>query len=420
MSFRSRAIRWQALAGLLAQVSQGAAGAGIILVIREHRGSLALAGVVVAALWISAGVARPIQGRLIDRRGPAGVLAGCGLVHGAALAAIVIVAPAHPLGVVFVALGVAGGLALPPVSTTMRVAWGRAAGDGERTAAYSLVYLVQELALLTGPLILAGLVGAFSAPVALVAIGALAAGGSLAFAIAVDLPRLGEPGEASAEGPVLRLTAIRLLLAIAVLTGAIVGGIQVAAPTIAAEHHSPAAAGLLIAAVSVGGVIGALIYARGRWRSRPASRLLLLFGSVAVMLGLASAAGALVLVGVLLVLVGLPLNPAISTLSLVVDEHVPRRAAGQAFGWLSTAIAAGSGAGSVVAAALAQEARSGRAALLVTVVAAGGACAVSVAGRRVLGTSGTRPDPRAGPPGVRAAVLESRDRPPRAGGRSPA
>ena len=45
----SPAVRWQALSGLLAQTTQGAGAIGIILVIRGHQGSLALAGAVVGA-----------------------------------------------------------------------------------------------------------------------------------------------------------------------------------------------------------------------------------------------------------------------------------------------------------------------------------------------------------------------------------
>ena len=79
----------EAASGLLAQVTQGAAGVGIILVVGQHTASFTLAGAVVAALWIAAGVARPLQGRLIDRHGPAAVITLCGVLHGAALAGIV-------------------------------------------------------------------------------------------------------------------------------------------------------------------------------------------------------------------------------------------------------------------------------------------------------------------------------------------
>ena len=46
---RSPGVRWQALSGLLAQTTQGAGAIGVILVIRGHHGSLALAGAVVGA-----------------------------------------------------------------------------------------------------------------------------------------------------------------------------------------------------------------------------------------------------------------------------------------------------------------------------------------------------------------------------------
>jgi hypothetical protein len=80
-------VGWQAVMGLVAQLTQGAAAIGIVLVVRGHTGSLALAGVVVGGLSIAAGLSRPLQGRLISRRGAAGVMAVCGVVHGAALLA---------------------------------------------------------------------------------------------------------------------------------------------------------------------------------------------------------------------------------------------------------------------------------------------------------------------------------------------
>src|SRR6185437_11636597 len=147
---RSATVRWQALGGLLAQTTQGGGAIGIILVIRGHNGSLALAGAVVGAVSIAGGLARPVQGRFIDRRGPRGLMALTGIVHPAAIIAIVALSDARAPGALLVALGVIAGVSLPPVSTVMRVVWGVAAGDGDRTSAYSLVYLTQELAILTG------------------------------------------------------------------------------------------------------------------------------------------------------------------------------------------------------------------------------------------------------------------------------
>jgi predicted MFS family arabinose efflux permease len=69
------------------------------------------------------------------------------------------------------------------------------------------------------------------------------------------------------------------------------------------------------------------------------------------------------------VLAGVPLNPALTTMSLLVDDHTPRRAA-EAFGWLSTATAAGAGAGSAIAGVLAQHHGSASAFLTATIAAA--------------------------------------------------
>src|SRR6201995_948685 len=179
---RSRIVRWQALGGLLAQTTQGAGAIGVILGIPGHNGSLALAGAVVGAVSIAGGLARPAQGRFIDRRGPRGLMVVTGVVHPAAVVAIVALSGAHAPGAALIALGVIAGVSLPPVSTVERVAWGAASGDEDRTSAYSLVYLTQELAVLTGPLLLSVVIAASDASAALVTVAAVTCVGTLGFA----------------------------------------------------------------------------------------------------------------------------------------------------------------------------------------------------------------------------------------------
>jgi predicted MFS family arabinose efflux permease len=383
---RHSMVRRQALSGLLAQVTQGASGVGIILVVRQHTGSLALAGGVVGALSIAAGVARPLQGRLIDRRGAAGVMAATGAGHGAALAAIVSLAALRAPGITLVALGAAAGAFLPPVSSAMRVGWGGLVGADERTAAYSLVYLVQELAILTGPLILAAVIAAASASAAVLVVALITAVGALWFAsTARRAPAASGTTTMAAVGPVLRSSAVRILLAIAVLVGGVIGAVEVAVPTLATAHRNPAASGLLIAALSVGGIAGAAVYAARRWRSRPAPRLVALLGWLTVAVAAAVAAGeTLLAVGALLLLAGLAINPALTTISLLVDRHTPGPTAAEAFGWLSTGIAGGTGAATAIAGAVTQHGASARPAFVVAAVAAAAAMAVAAAGRRAL------------------------------------
>jgi MFS family permease len=377
-------VRWQAATGVASQVTQGAAAVGIILVIRQHAGSLALAGAVVAALSIAAGVARPLQGRLIDRQGAAGVMAICGVAHPAALAGVVGLSGLGSSGWLLVVLGILAGLALPPVSTSMRVEWAEAVADRDRTAAYSLVYLTQELAILAGPLVLAAVIATSSASLALLAVAALSAGGTLGFAASIRAPRRRGSRLELPRLAVLRSGGMQVVLASAALVGAVIGGLEVAAPMLATERHAPAAAGLLIATLSVGGIIGATIYGSRRWQATESRRLPWLLAALTGPLALLVPTDSLFAVGALLLLAGLALNPALTTFSLLVDHHVPAPTAAEAFGWLSTAIAAGTGGGAAIAAAAAQQQHDARAAFIIAVLAAGVATATAAASRRTL------------------------------------
>jgi hypothetical protein len=60
----------QAVLGFVAQVTQSVVSIGTVLVVAGATGSLARAGVAAAFFSVGAGMARPVQGRLIDRRGP--------------------------------------------------------------------------------------------------------------------------------------------------------------------------------------------------------------------------------------------------------------------------------------------------------------------------------------------------------------
>lgn len=380
---RSPAVRWQALSGLLAQTTQGGGAIGIILVIRGHHGSLALAGAVVGAVSIAGGLARPAQGRFIDRRGPRGLMAATGIVHPAAMAAIVVLSDAHASGAALVALGVVAGVSLPPVSTCMRVAWGAASAGGDRTSAYSLVYLTQELAILSGPLLLSAVIAVSDASAALITVAAVTGAGTLGFAasLAPDLHR--GASARKRDGALLRAPGMRALLATAGLVGAVIGGVVVGVPTFATAHHAPAAAGLLIALLSIGGIVGAAIYGGRRWALAPARRLLVFLSGLSVAAGLTIAAPGLVALGAALALIGLPLNPSLTTISLLVDSHVSPSNAAEAFGWLSTGLAGGTGAASAIAGAVSHPGDP-RPAFIVAAIAAVAATVLVALARRTL------------------------------------
>jgi predicted MFS family arabinose efflux permease len=338
-------LAWEALTGLLAQFTQSAGPVGMVLVMHEATGSLALAGGVVAGFSVGAGVARPLQGRVIDRRGPASVFAACAALHLCALVVLVIAASRVPVWAL-VGLGCLAGIGLPPVSAVMRVAWGRRAPEEARTAAYSLVYLTQELAILIGPLMLGLLVAVASASTALLSVAAVAAAGTFVFAARLHaLPR---QRSRQNGGGVLGSAAMRIVLAIALALGGALGAIEVGVPAFASAHGAPAASGILIAMLSLGGIVGAVVYGGKHWTADPASRLVVLLGLLTISLVPVLPARTVAMVGALLFLVGTVLNPAITTTSLLVDRTAPSAAA-EAFGWISTALGAGAAAGNALA-----------------------------------------------------------------------
>ncbi|MFB4285325.1 MULTISPECIES: MFS transporter [unclassified Nonomuraea] len=331
----------QGVLGFLAQLTQQVAPVGMVLVVQQATGSLALAGVTAAAFSVGAGMGRPVQGRIMDRRGPRVVLAVTALIHVAALLGLIGCALAGWPWWPMLVLAWVSGAGLPPISVSMRIEWGRRmAGEG-RTAAYSLVYLVQELAMLVGPLVFGLLIAVASTSLALGVVAAAAGAGTLAFSRAL---RVGSAPPEREPGRVFADRRMFVLLAVVLLLGGVIGTLEVGLPALAVARDVPAATGLLVAALSLGGIAGAAAYGARSWGSAVQVRL------VGLMLALGVALAPLVLIGALplfwaaLFAGGLVLNPALTTGSLLVDEYAPA-AQGEAFGWVSTAIGMGGAAG---------------------------------------------------------------------------
>ena len=126
---------------------------------------------------------------------------------------------------------------------------------------------------------------------------------------------------------------MRLLLPPRQSVGAVIGGIQVGVPTLATAHHKPAAAGVLIAMLSIGGIVGAAAYGSRRWAADAVARLTLVTVALAVCTAAMVTTEGLVVLGLLLLLAGSALNPMLTTLSLLVDRltsepTAPRRSGG--------------------------------------------------------------------------------------------
>lgn len=342
--------RVQALAGFLAQLSQGGAALALILLIQQTRGSLGLAGAATAGFLTGLAIARPIQGRLIDTRGPRYVLFAIAIVHTAALVALVPVARSDLPGVTLIAMSIVAGLGLPPVSQTQRLVWADLVGE-DRTPAFSVVTLIQEGSILIGPLLVGVLVGTASPSAALIVV-ALLTGVGLIW-LGATVPAGPRASARHARGGPLLESAVRLVLLLEFLFGVALGAFELGVPALATSEGHASAAGFLFALTSVGGIAGALVYGAGRWSSGPRLRLVALLGASAIGFGLLVPSQTLLLAGAVMVVVGAVLNPTLTTLIVLLDLATPHFAA-EALGWSSTSSAIGSGVGALTTGALAQ------------------------------------------------------------------
>jgi predicted MFS family arabinose efflux permease len=377
----NRRFRAQALAGFLAQVSQGGSTLALILLIQQERGSLGLAGAATAGFAVGAAIARPIQGRLIDNHGPRNVLLAIAVFHTAALLALVPAGRSDLPGIAVVAVALIAGLGLPPVSQTQRLVWAELA-DEDRTTVFSVVTLIQEGSILIGPLLVGVLAGAASPSVALTAV-AVCSGVGLAW-LGLSVP--GTPRDSLEErrgGPLLQ-RGVQIVLGLQFLFTVALGALQIGVPALASSEGHPSAAGFLLALASLGGLAGALVYGGRRWRSRPRSRLILLLALCGLGFGLLIPSEGLVLAGVVLLALGTVLNPTLTTLIVLLDLSSPRFAA-EAFGWSSTSGAIGSGVGAAAAGVLAQHHGAGPA----FAIGAGGCCLALVGAVLARGLPGT-------------------------------
>ena len=204
----------------------------------------------------------------------------------------------------------------------------------ERTAAFSLVYLTQEIALVTGPLLIAALVGFGRWG------GADHGRDHQRRGDGRHSPRSARPRRRPTKQPARtaggRATSMPAVLAVAFLLGSMLGVFQVAAPSLAIARGLPAIGGVLIAAVSVGGISGAVLYGAFRWKADPAIALDPFSWRCLPWRRQRSSPCSPRSRRALLAVGGLALNPAFATTSLLIDRHGGSRGA-EAFGWMSTA-----------------------------------------------------------------------------------
>ncbi|MFF4209629.1 MFS transporter [Streptomyces sp. NPDC001796] len=338
-------------AALVARLSYGTVSLSLMLAVTRATGSYAVAGMVMALFGATTVLLSPLRAAFVDRYGPRRALVPMALLHAAFLCLLAATTwrPGVP-ALLPAALATAAGAFPPPLGPTVRAVWGGLFDDRRLVQrAYGLDSVVEELAFVSGPL-LVGAVVRYAPPAAGVALSALLlTAGTIAFvtspAVTGVRPPAGKPPRPSG-----RLRGARALVQPVLVAGGVglaVGALDLLVMAFAEQRrYGDDVVAWVLAALSAGSAVGGLLYGAIEWRGSARVRLPL----PAAGLGLAMAAAGLAPgIGVLTVTVvcaGLCIAPALTTSYLVADESAMPGFRTQAGAWVNMAVNGGISAGS--------------------------------------------------------------------------
>lgn len=344
-----------AVAAVLTRLADEGARIALVLLALERTDSAAAGGAMVAALMVPHVVAAPLVGMLTDRaHRPSLVIAAAALGLGLALATAPTAVGRVPLPVVLLVL-LAGGSCGPALTGALTSLLGDLTTPERVPRAYGLDALTYNVAGIAGSPVAAVLAGATSAAVAAYALAAAAVAAALLIA---TLPGHGSPGGSlHVLGGARAIVRDRVLAAVTAATtlGQFgLGAVAVVVAVPAERAGSPQTAGLLLGAMSVGGLLGSLLWT---WRparpERAPAMVMAALVATGVPLALAAATDSVPARVALFALSGFFDGPLLGALLTARQRHSPPAVRAQVFtlgaGAKITAAAAGAALAGLVA-----------------------------------------------------------------------
>lgn len=392
---RDRTVAAPFASALVGRLTPGMVALAIVLLVRATGGSYAVAGALTAAHSVGAGIAAPVLGRLVDRVGLRPVLLPSSVGYGVLMTAFALAIGAGQPLPALLALGVATGSSLPPVSPVARVLWGVLFRDDDdrREAAYALDSVSVEIGFLLGPLLTVAVVGVAGETVALIATGAAAALGGLGFSATHGATLVVPHAEGRPHGGALRSRGVVTVVLGFLLASLTFGVLEVAIPAIAEANGDTDAAGPIFAALAGGSLLGGLVYGARRWPGTLVQRFAVLGVLFALGMAILPFASGLWWTAVAMFVAGLTLAPTVICAYQLIDDLALQGTTTEAMTWTASANVAGAAAGAALAGVAIDAAG--------TALALGiGAAGVAVAGVVMLARRSTL-EPTVHPPVVR-------------------
>lgn len=339
----------------------------LVLFVEHTTGSYGTAGAVAAATGVAMAVCAPRGGRLADRFGQRAVLVPGIALHAVSVGALVALGLMHaPAWALFTA-AVPTGATVPQVGPMVRSRWAVAL-DGasarpsplmQTAAAFESV--TDEFTFVIGPVLATALCTGVHPAAGLIAEATLTLAGGSLFAAqrkTAPVPQCAAPGGAPRRGSALSVPGVRPLVIAFLGIGAVFGGMQVSITAFTQEAGHPGLSGVVYGTFAAGNMLAGVAYGAIAWRRSPRRRLLLAYAALTLACVPLWAVQSLPVLGVLGLVVGLCIAPALITGYTLVDALVPATARTEAFTWLTGAVALGQAAAVTVAGLLADHAGS--------------------------------------------------------------
>ncbi len=334
----------------LARVPVTAIPLGLILVARADGHPYSDAGLLIGVYTLALSVTSPLLGGLADRFGAPAVF-GVGAPTCALALATIGLEPAHTALPVLLVLAAVAGAALPPLGALTRGLLTPRLSAERRARVFAIDATAQELCFISGPLVLALGVAVASARISLVALGAFQVVGAIVFWLVGRTLVAARVQTAERPGSPLRSGALRTLLAIALMTGALFGAFELAITAALDAAGQRNRAGLLLGIWSGGSLVGGLLNVR--WPTADTRRRLT--GSLVLSIVAASltavVSGHPWALALALLVAGIVQAPLMACCYVLVPLFARNRVT-EAFGWLTSAVVGGIAIGSALAGGL--------------------------------------------------------------------
>lgn len=331
--------------GLLSRFPVAVVDVALVLLVTSLEYSFAVAGAVSGVFALTQAVGAPLLGRLADRLGQRKVVAPAAVIHAALVGVVVLLAQAQVPSLLLLGVTALSGFFVGSIGSLTRARWDAVLLDDEAAlkSAFSLEGVLDEVVMLTAPVLVALLAASASPSLAVLAVAVLGLAGATLFVLT---PGAAVVHEAEPGAPGVMNPSVLALMAVSLMLGSFFSAVDLSAVATATAADQRALVGVLLAALAAGSLVGGLVYGARTWRMASRDQAIISAAALAVGAGLLSSATSLWVVGVLALVSGLAVSPVMIATKTLARSLVGRHQVGEVLSWTSSAGVLGFAVGS--------------------------------------------------------------------------